>query len=531
MRKLKLMLTLFALIPMSHYAQVISDLGIEVTAVIDGVEHQFEVTDGSYPPYDPDVEIENAYSYFWHTDEGHISNADKPIFFFASEGEHHVYLVLTPRKQGDEVNKVFTTLTYLVDVSNTSNASHGIISDIDMYVDGQARYGDKIYVVVPLISCAVPGMTGISHTNKIGYDHTKLKFLNLLSQTNLELINILPEGDAALGVPLSRKLSFNYGWSTIRDDIAVVIEFEVMTPEIEDPIGLKFEKDILAFCDSDVEINFLSIHGPYDPNYKESNISEVNVFENPDKKISATEVIYTIHFQNVGEAPVDSVTIFDTLPNHLTFVSFEGSSEPSMIVNTNHTAGVLKWVIAPDADIKGTNQSPTEPEPTTKGWVSFKAEISKEEVITYDICHCLSNVATIYFDSLAPITTAADIITIGDALCFSPDINSQTGLLYAETICGSSVGDSISSASSTRLKSKKEEITFIAYPNPSNGAVQLKGELEKIRGIEVLNYLGQKVLSLSKYENSISFDNQASGLYFIRIVTEEEQQVIRIEKY
>lgn len=534
----RLILTLCTLIHLSSYAQeMIPYEGIGATLVA-GNGHQFETLEdfdylpAFYPDAD-DVLPEDGYSYMWHTDEGHVSHAEKPIFYFASDGPHDVYLTLIPRKKEDDDLKIFMHLNYIVDASATSLASNGDLSEVDMYLDGQARKGDKIYVVVPLDPCQKTG----THNYRVGYDQTKLVYLNVLSQSNLTVTDNPLYEDMAMGMDLNRTVDFSYVWGASRNDVAAVMEFQVLDFEGEESVSLKFHKDKKARCDNDVEIEFSLIRGPYDPNYKESDILEVNVFDKPDKKVDTTEVIYTIHFQNIGDAPVDSITIFDTLPNYLTFISFEGSSEPSSIVTEGHVGGVLGWVIAPDADIKGTNQSPVQPEPNTRGWVSFKAAISEEQYILYDTCYCLTNIATIYFDSLAPITTEADIITIGDALCFSPDPNNQ-GQLYAQTICNPGIGGSTSTSSSRpngfnegEAAIEKEEQLFIAYPNPSDKAFQLKGELEKIRGIEVLNALGQKVLSLSSYETSISIADQPVGLYFIRIIIDEGQQVIRIEKY
>lgn len=79
----KLILTLCTLIPLLNYA-----VDIEHTVVPEGMElgHQFEVTDTDFPPYyfDPIIEEypDSGYSYMWHTDEGHVSNEKKPVFFF-----------------------------------------------------------------------------------------------------------------------------------------------------------------------------------------------------------------------------------------------------------------------------------------------------------------------------------------------------------------------------------------------------------------------------------------------------------------
>ena len=522
MKKLAIIINMF--IFFSSYAVEISH-----TVVLEDTEpaHRFKVVDLDFPPfyYDPitDTYPEDGYSYMWYTDEGHVSNEMEPVFFFSSSGSHNVSLVLTPRKKGDDVLKVFHTFNLTVSPLQTSSLSNGDIIHTNMYVDGQARMGDRIYVVVPLNSCKkIPSY----HNYKVGYNQSQLEFISVLSQSNLGGVELSSLPDIALDITLDKAVNFTYYWNEFRNDVATILEFKVLTDSYE-PIGLKFHKYIVAQCDEDVEITINPIRGPYDPNYKESDISEVNVAEYPIKKITPTEVLYTIHFQNIGNAPVDSITIFDNLPNYLNFVSFEGSSEPGPLVTASHSGGILKWIIAPNADIKGTNESPTQPESSTKGWVQFKAEIVKEENIIYDSCHCLRNYATIYFDSLTPINTEANLIVIGDSLCFGLNPNSQ-GLTYAETICNK---QGTGSSFKTNTTSENGTKSYLIYPNPFNSVFYLDGPIKDIQSIEVINSIGQRILSQSRYDGLINLDSHPNGLYFVLIKTEEKQHTIQVNKY
>jgi hypothetical protein len=518
MKKLAFILSLFT--SLSSYAISVSHTPVPYMGE---VAYQLEVTDEDFPPYYYDADAggypSEGYSYTWHTDEGHISNAEKPTFFFATSGEHTVHLMLTPRKKGDDFLKVYTTVTVNVDPLHVSSTSNGNIIDMDMYLDGEARSGDKIYIVVPLNSCMTTGL----HNYKVGYDDSKLEFSSVLTQSNLSFSGVTPLAEEVLGAPLNRTVNFSYNWDTYRDDVAAVIEFNVLAT-IEVPIVLKFHRSNLAQCDSHSALEFASIGGPYDPNYKVSSISKINVFEEPSKKVSTTEVLYTINFQNIGIAPVDSITIYDVLPDYLNFVSFEGSSEPAILVNTSVLGDTVKWVIAPNADIKGTNESPSQPEPSTKGWVRFRAEIAKEQNIIYDTCYCLANTASIYFDSLSAIVTAPDVIIIGDSLCF---VANSFGNSYADTFCD----EASAPYAKVKLEQKKEESSFTIYPNPFESSFQLKGDLENIKTLEVFNTLGQKLISQTNYNNAIHLDNYPDGLYFVRISTNSGQQVLRVKKH
>lgn len=502
---------------------------VDILHIPDGPVHKFEVVDPEFPPYYLDTVTDtypdSGYSYMWHTDEGHVSNEEKPEFFFATSGSHDVHLTLTPRKKGDEDLKVSAVFNFNVNLWETSPLSNGGIADEDMYLDGEARKDDIINIVVPLNSCQQQQLTQYF---KVGFDESKLEFLGLLPQSNLSFTAPSSHPDAALGQLLNMAVHFSYNWDTSRDDVVAVIQFKVLA-DMTEPVVLKYHKPNNAQCDSDVEIAFRTIRGPYDPNYKESDVMEINVVEQPGKKVSSTEVLYTIHFQNIGDAPVDSVTIFDVLPAYLSFVSFEGSSEPGYLVNTSVIGSTLQWIIAPSADIKGTNESPTQPEPSTKGWVRFKADIAKEEDILYDTCYCLANIATIYFDTLSPITTEADVIVIGDSLCFS---SLPIGLPYSDTFCNNwGVSTSSSSTKNAHEAEPREEASFSVYPNPFSSSVRWTGDIGEAYEVEVFDAKGQPVFPLSIRANEIELGNQPNGLYFIRVLTDQGQHIAPVMKY
>ena len=65
------------------------------------------------------------------------------------------------------------------------------------------------------------------------------------------------------------------------------------------------------------------------------------------------------------------------------------------------------------------------------------------------------------------------------------------------------------------------------HPNPTNGIVTITGE--NLRQVEVLNVLGQKVLSAQGRDNELHIDMAAlsSGVYFVTIINEEGRKCVR----
>jgi len=401
---------------------------------------EFEVTDPAYMPAfyaDPITGVlpASGWSYFWQTDEGAISHAEKPIFYFNNAGSHTVTVVLVPRKREDDIGIVQGSYTFSLIASETSGNSNGEIFNDPIYFLTPPRVGDKAYAIAPLNSCDV---LSVPHRNTVSFDDTKLAFVQLINVTNFSAATVIAEADIAMGLPTNKKVDFTVNWGAIgvRSDIAAVIEFDVIAHP-GDLIAVKHTPDqtLPNQCKPTSEVMEMGTIGPYDPNYKESSIHEINVNEVDSSKLDSTSVEYTIHFQNIGNGPVDSITVIDSLPNYLTLDSYVGSSLPGILVDFSSVGNVLTWKLAPNANVRGTNESPSQPEYTTKGWVKFKAKISPEQDITYDTCYCLCNKATIYFDSLAPITTKADVIAIGDKLCFDFVGGNDRNPTYAEQMC------------------------------------------------------------------------------------------------
>ncbi|PCJ65170.1 MAG: hypothetical protein COA58_09915 [Bacteroidetes bacterium] len=523
MRKLLLFGSLFLFL--NNYA-----ISISSTAVTEGgnLGYQFEVTDPMYMPafyFDGISYPPEGYSYFWHTDEGHVSSAEKPIFFFQTLGVHNVNIVITPRKKGDDDFKVFDTYSFTVAAGQISGASNGNIQDAPIYFTDPPKIGDKTYIVVPLNSCDV---LGAPHSYGVGFNNTTLSYIGTLDQSNLTVGVTELLTDSEEGLPITDKIPFTYYWGELRNDIAVVMEFEVVAKP-KDLAIVKFYKAEQAQCKESSYAIGSAFVGPYDPNFKESSVNQVNVHIDATKKLSPTSVDYTIHFQNIGTGPVDSITIIDNLPDYLTFDSFLETSVSSLLVTATNVGDQLKWVISPTADVRGTNESPSKAEIYTKGWVKFRAEIDPESGITYDTCYCLCNVAKIYFDDLDPIVTKADVIAIGDSLCFSRIKGTTTNITYADQMCfDTSKYYPTTLAVKDFFESNFNPVSI--YPNPAIGLITINTEEGVVSNVIVMNQLGEKMTVPAITHNTYDIASLAQGTYIIQVEIGTKKYYSRIVK-
>jgi len=495
---------------------------------------EFEVIDPAYmPAFYPDVSgtfPADGWSYFWQIDEGAISHDEKPIFFFENEGPHTVSLVLVPRKKEEDLGVTVITYSFSVGVGQTSSNFNADIQDDPIYFLTPPRAGDTLYVVVPLNSCDV---FSIPHTNSVLFDDTKITLVGGLDILSSVSGMVTAHTGVAMGEPTNMKLDFVTNYTSFRPDMAAVLKFEVLA-QPGDPVAVKHIPDtrIPNQCKRESEVIDGIMIGPYDPNYKESTINQINVTVTDSSIANSTSVEYTIHFQNIGTGPVDSITVIDSLPMHLTFDSYVSSSLPAAKVNFNQTGNILTWILAPDAEIKGTSESPSQPDYKTKGWVKFKALIAPEQDITYDTCYCLCNRATIYFDDLAPITTTADVIAIGAQLCFSeidPDLQLGT---YASNICYDSTNYFGSKTLGLDNFWKSSVISPLeVYPNPTNGKIHFDLEQQGKIHISVSNLYGQILMQSDTYQRNVDLSDLPMGSYMIRVSTADKSYVARVIRY
>lgn len=102
-----------------------------------------------------------------------------------------------------------------------------------------------------------------------------------------------------------------------------------------------------------------------------------------------------------------------------------------------------------------------------------------------------------------------------------PNNTNGTGILFIDNV-------SIETTLSTSKHEKREVITI--FPNPTNDVLNFKG-LKKIEYVEVINNLGKTVMKIeSPIENTINIKSLNSGLYALKIYSENKISIKKVLK-
>ncbi len=213
----------------------------------------------------------------------------------------------------------------------------------------------------------------------------------------------------------------------------------------------------------------------YDPNMKE--VSPIN-------SIALTEdwLTYTIHFQNMGNAPAIHIYVLDTLSNNLDESSIQilGSSHRML----TEIKGNIARFNFPNINLV---DSITDKE-LSKGWLQYK--IKKKAALALGTQ--IKNTANIYFDFNAPVVT-----------------NTVTNTVEQPNAIKENRG-------------QKSEIRV--FPNPTNDVVYIDFGKEVIDAEVTLYNMQGGLLNLTGFKNlqglgSISLSDLPAGVYFISVAT------------
>lgn len=225
------------------------------------------------------------------------------------------------------------------------------------------------------------------------------------------------------------------------------------------------------------------IGGPFDPNYKE--VTPKGIGAQGYIPTTTTDLYYTIHFQNVGNAPAVNVKIKDLLDSDLDKNSLKviGSSAP---VQTNIDGNGMATFMFNNILLADS----THDEPNSHGFVSYKINLKPSLALGTQI----NNTANIYFDYNAPVITNTTINTLQAA----------TGI------------QNLNSGS------------FEVYPNPSNGVVTINSS-SLISKITVVNVLGEvvKILTADSKQVIVDITDLKSNVYFLQITDTNNQTSIK----
>lgn len=221
-----------------------------------------------------------------------------------------------------------------------------------------------------------------------------------------------------------------------------------------------------------------TIVAAFDPNDKHENHGPTIV---KDNFTNEDYLVYTIRFQNTGTAPTSTIRVEDFLDaklNPATVRMIDASHNYVLSMQNNH----LVWKFDP---IFLTPMSVDED--NSHGYITFKVKPFQG----YQVGDIIPNTASIYFD------TNPAIVTNTFQTEFTTVLSNESFNLEAITI----------------------------YPNPSNDIVNIQvGKNEnKMKSIEIADILGKKVFE-SKFENKINISNLNQGVYFITLISNENEK-------
>ena len=74
--------------------------------------------------------------------------------------------------------------------------------------------------------------------------------------------------------------------------------------------------------------------------------------------------------------------------------------------------------------------------------------------------------------------------------------------------------------------SNQASLSFTVYPNPTTGLVQFSG-VEGVVSVEVINQLGQRVLSTMVANSQVDLSSVGNGMYFVKVMDAQGQQGVQ----
>jgi len=374
--------------------------------------------------------------------------------------------------------------------------------------------------------------------NEIGIYRTAVKnigtttasgILWLEIDNQLELINFITSPDTSISPN-------QYGWffSELYPSQSFQANIEVRLPgppdfSIGDNVYVKsFTEydDITGFRQSNPSSYETLILCSYDPNDK-----LVNPNRNGNYTLFEEPLIYTIRFQNTGNAEALMVRIEDQLSPNLDLSTFRilSSSHEEVLTTTITEEGLINFTFT-DINLPDSTSNLEESQGFVTFYIKPKTELSEGTEIF--------NSADIYFDLNPPIFTneTKNILASDDDMdgFFSiEDCNDQVSTIYpgALEIPNNQIDEDCDGFDLITLNTENIESFYFHYtPNPTSNHIEIKTNLTAPYNYSILNTKGQIVNSNKIYsqEEIISLQDLSNGLYFIKIQTDKEIHLFRI---
>ena len=368
-------------------------------------------------------------------------------------------------------------------LSATLSSSNQTIASLDFPVQCSEQY-DLYTQSVSTSGWIFPGQT---HTLKANILSNEAWFNLDCGASNFSgNVSINVTGPVTFISPANNALIPTVNGNTFTYNIA---DFSTLTPQ---SFGLKFQTDTTAQANDQicvhVEINptpldvdttnnvydfCYNVVNSYDPNMKE--VYPVNVLPDYDDWF-----IYTIHFQNTGNAPAFNIRLRDTLDANLDINTFEirGYSHPAIVsINGNVLTVRFNNIMLPDSttDYEGS-----------MGYFQYRIKPLPNLPLGTQI----ENTAYIYFDYNAPIIT-------------------NTTQNNFQTVVSTFNGND----DSNQLK---------VFPNPANELLNISLQNSAIQNCIITNALGQTVYNSANEINGnhkiqLNISNLNQGVYFVKV--------------
>ena len=229
---------------------------------------------------------------------------------------------------------------------------------------------------------------------------------------------------------------------------------------------------------------YQTIVGSFDPNDK----AESHGGQIVKSGFGANDYLtYRIRFENTGTASAITVKVTDVLDSKLDETSIKMVDASHNYV-LNRTGRNLEW------KFDGINLPPSiENTQIGHGYVLFQVK-PKPGFAVGDI---ISNIANIYFDFNPAITT-------NESLTEFVTVLSNDNFVF------------------NNLK---------VYPNPVTNILNINND-KIIDKIEISNVLGQTVLTknINTFQSKIDISNFTNGFYFVKIISAENEKILKIVK-
>ena len=358
-----------------------------------------------------DLWLENApapdtgYNYFWFFDDGTYSFS-KSIddHQFQTTGNHDVYLEVIKRYDDDDEPESYTAN---VPTTGSSDETETVSQKVSILTSRMPRSGDTITYIFTYGDICPPtgGPTAPSPFLDIIYNSSQLDYV----KTSVYHGENVPGSFSPGAIPIS-----NLKIDAVDNDLAkrIFVRFEVTeNVEVGDivEVGAKLSYDGAAppGCDFSAASSLGAVKS-HDPNYIIGNRSKFCGGAAPWDSVT-----YSIHFQNIGEAPAQTVEVRTYLPIYFRNDTIE-SNFPFEIRANREIVWTLNAgvdTIPPDG-LRGTGEADFPfgafPIEDTRDTIWYKVYFSDDNTVRELIaepCRSIINQAEIVFDCNPSIFT------------------------------------------------------------------------------------------------------------------------------